>query len=211
MVTVRLATAAFVLLLSSWAVVQGCRIVAFGAGRDNPPGKGDNFRTRQPPPVASGTAAAKSGAGTPDAQTSPGAGMVDGRGRADRLFARLAARPLSSTDWLSLAGAWTMSGARQDQILSALTMSYLTGPNEGAVMLERALFGVLSWENLPEDMRDRTIHDLAGALLETEITRGGFAITRSVLVAKPPDVRSRIAEMLLAEHAPAQMLAQIGL
>jgi hypothetical protein len=138
-------------------------------------------------------------------------GSGDAGKRTQALANLLELRPLASIDWLSLAGMRVVAAAPQEQVLSALTMSRITGPNEGAVMLQRGMFGLLEWEQLPEDVRVQTTRDLAGALVEGPVTDGGIIVIKGLLTRKPAETRSAIAAMLSSQQVSAARLAQLGL
>jgi hypothetical protein len=131
--------------------------------------------------------------------------------RGDALGEVLAVQPSSSMDWLSLAGTRVATGDSKARILSALRMSYLTGPNEGGVMFERGLFGLLQWGILPEAVRDRTSRDLAGAILDDAVSDSGLRILKSVLAGKPAETRSELTAQLASQRVPPTLLARIGL
>jgi hypothetical protein len=103
-----------------------------------------------------------------EASATPVAGPSDQAGakkRIDELTTVLSLRPMSSMNWLSLAGMRLVTGQPPEQVLSALAMSSLTGPNEDAIMYQRGVFELLQWEALPIDFRRRAIRDLSGAML----------------------------------------------
>jgi hypothetical protein len=103
-----------------------------------------------------------------EASATPVAGPSDQVGakkRIDELTAVLSLRPMSSMNWLSLAGMRLVTGQPPEQVFSALAMSSLTGPNEHAIMYQRGVFELLQWEALPIDFRKRAIRDLSGAML----------------------------------------------
>jgi len=135
----------------------------------------------------------------------------DTRRRAEGLAAILSVHPLSSTDWLSLSGIWLVTGQPYERVLGALAMSSVTGPNEGSVMLQRAIFGLLQWEVLPAESRQRTIGDLAKALLETAVQDTEINPARNVLAGKSEEVRREIADRLSAAGVVATELARMGL
>jgi len=145
------------------------------------------------------------------AQARSGALPIDATRWADGLTSLLEVRPLTPAGWLSLAGTRVVSGAPEAQVLSALTMSRISGPNEGAVTLQRGIFGLLQWETLPQEDRRKTARDLAGAMLAGSITGDAASIIRGVLAAKLRDVRAEISGMLGAEQVPSSRLTQIGL
>ena len=135
----------------------------------------------------------------------------DARRRADGLSAILAVHPLSSADWLSLSGMRLVTGQPYEQVLGALAMSWVTGPNEGSVMLQRGIFGLLQWEVLPAEPRQRTIADLAEALLGTAVQDGEINPAKNVLAGKSEEVRREIADRLSAAGVAAAELARMGL
>jgi hypothetical protein len=135
-------------------------------------------------------------------------GPADAQRRADPSAMLLAVRPLSSTDWLSLAGLRVASGAPNNGFRSALVMSYLAGPNED-IMLQRGIFGVLQWEKLTDADRHRVVRDLAGAVTGNAIPDSGTI--KLILDQQSSNVRSDIRTMLGAEQIPAADLGRIGL
>jgi hypothetical protein len=144
-------------------------------------------------------------------QSSAGTGVATRAQRTEQLTALLATKPLSSIDWLALAGSRVTDAASEDKILTALTMSYVTGPNEGAVMLQRGIFGLIEWDILPKQGHERTIRDLSGAIQGAMVSDQANDVIRGILVAKPADTRSEIATMLAAERVPEKRLVAFGL
>ena len=137
---------------------------------------------------------------------------VDGaRKRADDLSELLSVRPLSSVNWLSLSGMRLVAGRNEKEVLSALEMSWVTGPNEGSIMLQRGVFGVLLWETLSPDARRRVIDDLAGAMLGTPVGESELNGVKNVLSEKSVDIRQEIAGLMQAGSIPATQLARLGL
>lgn len=123
----------------------------------------------------------------------------------------LAARPMSSIAWLSLAGMRVATGQPYGTILAALKMSSVTGPNEAEVMWERGIFCLLQWEALPPDFQQRAIVDLAGPILTGIVNEPGQQLIRGVLSAKAPQVQAQVASMLQIQGVTAEDLKQIGL
>jgi hypothetical protein len=136
--------------------------------------------------------------------------IEDARRRAADLTALLAVGPLSTMDWLSLAGA-QLGTAQPAGFLAALTMSSVTGPNEGAVMLQRAIFGLLEWEVLPAKARERASVDLAGIISGDGLGDGATTVAKNVLRAKSAEVRSEIAGLLRARGVSTGEFARLGL
>ena len=133
------------------------------------------------------------------------------RNRADDLNALLSVRPLSSVNWLSLSGMRLAAGQSETEVLSALEMSWVTGPNEGSVMLHRGVFGILLWETLPPDARRRVVDDVAGAILGTPVGDSEVNLIKNVLSQKSVDIRQEIASLMQARSVPASELARLGL
>ena len=142
----------------------------------------------------------------------PGASDFDGaRERAESLAALLSVRPLSSENWLSFAGMRLVTAQPYKEVLAALSMSSVTGPNEGRVMWQRGIFGLLLWQALPPEARRRTIGDLAGAIRETSVGDGEMRVAKIVLSAKSAEARSQISDLLRAEGVTEAKLDRIGL
>jgi cytochrome c-type biogenesis protein CcmH/NrfG len=159
--------------------------------------------------MARGAELVRAAPAAPPQQTVPG--PSDLAARIEALSRQLGVRPLSSSDWLALAGMRVAAGAPEDAVASELRMSYLTGPNEAPVMFRRGVFGLLQWQSLPETVRADTIRDLAGVLDEATATDARLDVIKGVIAAKPADARSQIAAMLGSEQVPAARLVRIGL
>ena len=127
------------------------------------------------------------------------------------LIEKLSIRPLSSTDWLSLAGMRLVTAAPHAEVLGALTMSSITGPNEGAVMWQRGIFSLLQWEALAADTRERTIADLAGVIADGAFNDSQIGQARIVASSKSPATRSEIGSKLIGAAVPSTIVAQMGL
>ena len=138
-------------------------------------------------------------------------GSADQRERAHDLVALLAARPLSPNHWLSLAAMRLGPGKPYAQVLAALKMSWVTGPNEAEPMWRRGLFGLLQWPLLPPAARSRTLRDLAGVITSGVFDDAEASLAKTVLVAKSARTRAEIAEGLRANLVPRADLARLGL
>jgi hypothetical protein len=135
----------------------------------------------------------------------------DTQRRSANLTELLAVRPLAASEWLSLAGMRLVTGQPYAEIVAALAMSSVTGPNEGAVMVQRAIFGLLQWEALPPEARQRTVDDLAGAIRGSVVGDSAMTVAKNLLRAKSPEVRSEIAGLLQADRVPMTDLVRMGL
>jgi hypothetical protein len=137
---------------------------------------------------------------------------VDGaRKRADDLSALLSLQPMSPVNWLSLSGMRLISGQSEKEVLAALEMSWVTGPNEGSIMLQRGIFGVMLWEILSTDARGRVIADLAGAILGMPTDDNELKAANNVLATKSVDIQEELATRLKAEGISATQLLRLGL
>jgi hypothetical protein len=206
---VRSLTAFAVIGLSLVAIVQGCGIVGFVSARADAAARADRadaLRSWIAVPGVAGEALTAMLSRLADPTDTDAA-----RQRSETLSAILALQPLSTMNWLSLAGARLISQEAYDQVLAALTMSWLTGANEGSVMVQRGTFGLLQWEILSPAIRSRVIADLAGALLETTVRDGEIGPARTVLATKSADTRQEIAGLLHAQGVAANDLVRMGL
>jgi hypothetical protein len=138
-------------------------------------------------------------------------GLADGaeqdtlRRREDRLVQLLAIKPGASWAWLALAATRDGLNAPRAGIDAAFVMSGVTGPAEGALMLERSLLGILLWEKASRDAHARTLTDLCGlpAFDPWKI--------RLVLTTKAAPVRADIRAGLEANNCSPATIKSVGL
>jgi hypothetical protein len=123
----------------------------------------------------------------------------------------LAERPLSSADWLSLAGMRLALGRPNKEILAALSLSLVTGPDEGGVMWQRGVFSLLAWERLSTNARDLAVTDLSRPLVDGMVGDAGTAPAKGILATKSPEARSQIKSQLATEGVSEKMLERLGL
>ena len=205
----RLLTALAVLGLCGFALSRGWEITQFAEARSRLGAHEKQNDAVKRWAAAPGLTAAALAASL--ARVTDTGDIDDARRRADGLSAILAVHPLSSADWLSLSGMRLVTGEPYERVLGALAMSSVTGPNEGSVMLQRGIFGLLQWEVLPVEPRQRTIADLAEALLGTAVQDGEINPAKNVLAGKSAEVRREIADRLSAAGVAAPELARMGL
>ena len=125
--------------------------------------------------------------------------------RRETLAAILSVAPLSSPNWLSLSGMYLVTDQPMEQVLGALMLSMVTGPNEGYLMGERGIFGVSLWEDLSPDLKRHVGMDLAA---EEILKNGKF---RDVLSTKSEGVRSEVRSAMLATGlAPKEVERRLG-
>ena len=205
----RVLTALAVLGLCGLAMVGGLNTVLFciaGAGPARHAHRADAVRPWTAVPGLAGAALQASLTSLADPTDIDGARM-----RAEHLAAILAVKPSSSMHWLALAGMWLAAGQPTDKVLAALAMSSLTGANQGDVMSQRGIFGLLKWEILPPDVRRRVAADIAGAILGNTISDRERNVAERILAIKSPDARQEIVALFRAEGLAARDLARIGL
>jgi len=189
--------------------VHGWRIVSFAQARARAaPG---DLQAKAVRPWIAETGLAVAALETSLAQAADAADAEAVRRREADLAAILSVAPLSSTHWLSLAGLRLVAAHPYEQVVAALTMSWVTGGNEGGLMLQRGLFGLLQWEVLPGDARKRTIADIAGVVVGTSVQDVDFSRAKSVLGGKSPDMRREVSDLLRAQGVSPADLARMGL
>ena len=111
--------------------------------------------------------------------------------RREALSAILSIKPLSSMDWLLLSGMQLITDQPMEQVLGALLLSTMTGPNEGYVMPDRGIFGASLWEDLSPDLRRHAAMDLVAgeipqdgkfqAVLSTKSERTQYELRAAIL------------------------------
>ncbi len=119
--------------------------------------------------------------------------------RRELLSAILSIEPLSSMDWLSLSKAELMTHQSMEDVFGSLELSVLTGPNEGYVMGERAVFALSLWDRLPADLKRHTAGDVAAMMFSrTPAEAEMLGKIRAVLAAQPDRVRNEVREAVVA-------------
>jgi hypothetical protein len=132
--------------------------------------------------------------------------------RRDQLLRYLSVRPLSSSGWLSLAEDRLSTGQPMDKVRSSLFMSALTGPHEGEVMVNRAMFGLTIWPLLSPDLKRRIANDLTETLPKLGyLSTTGQLRLQSILSRKNKTEAESIKEALLASGLTPIQLTTIGL
>jgi len=117
--------------------------------------------------------------------------------------------PLSSSNWLSLSGLQLITDQPMDQVFDSLELSMLTGPNEGDVAGERAVFAVSLWQRLPADLKNRAVLDVATIIFPlTQAEADAVGKFRAVLATEPDWVRNELREALVATGVRPQDIEQ---
>jgi hypothetical protein len=203
----RLATGAIVVGLCVFAVSRGLVILGFAiATQETSEGRASQIDGWFNTPLVATMALDQALDTAADAN-----GVATAQRRDDFLSELLSHRPLSPMAWLSLAAERQADGASQRDVLAALKMSALTGPNEAPVMWRRGMFSLQQWETLDPDFQRQTVRDLAGTIGQQLLDDSNVEQIRGVLSRKSTETRAQITSLLQAERLDAKDLAEIGL
>jgi hypothetical protein len=117
--------------------------------------------------------------------------------------------PASTATWEALAEVRKARGESMDRVLAAFRMSVLTGSHEGYFMMQRAVFGVKYWNEMPEQDRRTVVRDLLGSF-GPDAGAAGLTL-RKIMAAKSQIERDEIKAALLASgHATKGLLQELG-
>jgi hypothetical protein len=118
-----------------------------------------------------------------------------------------AGSPTSTATWQALAEIRKARGESMESVLAAFRMSALTGSHEGYFMMQRAIFGLEHWNELPEEDRETVVRDIlssSGYIAEPRY--------RKILAAKSEPERDNIRAALLASGlATTNVLHALGM
>jgi hypothetical protein len=195
---VGLLTASVVVAICLWSIWEGAAIVRFAIAKSESSPLERWFEVRGLAFTAR------------EAALTPVDGSSDDKAthaRRDELAQILVMEPLSSYYWVELADVRTETHDPLPEVIDALEMSFVTGPNEDYVMVQRGMFGIWVWEKLPPDERDRTAANLALSRISDEKA----AWLRQTLAEKTEVVRQEIRTALQAHGFATAKLERIGL
>jgi len=132
--------------------------------------------------------------------------------RRQTLSALVSIKPMSSYDWLAVSGLQFVTDRPMEQVFDSLELSMLTGPNEGYVMGERAVFAVSLWERLPSDLKSHVAIDVAGMMdIRTPEEGAEVGKLQAVLATQPEWVRNELREAVVATGvAPKEIEKHLG-
>jgi hypothetical protein len=137
-------------------------------------------------------------------------GAADANARLAATADLLSRAPLDSGAWAMLAAMRFASGAPVEKGVSALSMSNLTGPNEGRIMATRAVLAIPLWRVLPPLSRRWAVHDLVAGW--AQITEARHAVLRASLRQQDAPTREEIrVALLLAGEGAGEVAAALGL
>jgi len=110
---------------------------------------------------------------------------------------------------LALALGFTITDQPMEQVFDSLELSMLTGPNEGHVMGERAVFAVSLRDRLPADLKRHAAVDVAFPRTPEEGAEIGKF--QAVLATEPEWVRNELREAIVATGvSPKQIEKHLG-
>jgi hypothetical protein len=196
-VTIRLLTAIVLIVISGVAVAQGWGIVRFFLASTNIVSSEKRARTADAWRATSGVISTALNDALAD-ETSQSDIIAAYRQR-ELASAILAIKPLSPMDWLTLSKAELMTHQPMEDVVGSLELSMLTGPNEGYVMGERAVFALSLWEKLPADLKRRAAIDVAAMMFPRTPAEGEMlGKIRAALAGQPDRVRNELREAVVA-------------
>jgi hypothetical protein len=209
-VTIRLLTAIALIVISGVVVAQGWGIVRFFLAGMNIVSSEKRARIADAWRATSGITSTVLKDELAD-ETNQSDIIAAYRGR-ELLSAILAIKPMSSMDWLSLSRMELITHRSIEDVLGSLDLSMLTGPNEGYVMGERAVFALSLWERLPADLKRHVAVDVA-AMMSPRTPAEGEIVgkIRAVLAAQPHGVRNEVRDAVVATGvSPKEIEKQLG-
>jgi hypothetical protein len=196
-IDVRLATAVVIIGICSFSVAWGWRIVHFSLAMANVGSSEKRADVINSWSSVTGVASRALQAELTDKIDISDAKAVSGRRAA--LASILAIEPLNSADWLSLSGLQFATDRPMQQVFDSLELSVLTGPTEGYIMAERAIFALSLWERLPPDLKSHVAIDLSPMIFPRTPAEGAEGEKfRAVLATKPERVRKELRDALVA-------------
>jgi hypothetical protein len=196
-VTIRLLTAIVLIVVCGVAVAQGWGIVRFFLASTNIVSSEKRARIADAWRATSGITS--TALNDELADESSQSDIIAAYRRRELLSAILSIKPLSSMDWLLLSRTGLMTHQSMKDVFGSLELSMLTGPNEGYVMGERAVFAISLWENLAADLKRHAAADVAATMFPRTPAEGEMlGKIRAVLAAQPDWVRNEVREAVVA-------------
>jgi hypothetical protein len=195
--TIRLLTTIALIVIAGMAVAQGWGIVRFFLAGTNIVSAEKRARIGDAWRATSGTISTALNDDLADETNQ--SDIIAAYRRRELLSAILSIKPLSSGDWLALSKAELITHQPIEDVFGSLELSMLTGPNEGYVMGERALFALSLWERLPADLKRHAATDAAAMIIPRTPAEGEvLGKIRAVLATQPESVRNELREAIVA-------------
>src|SRR5215472_3337783 len=202
-VTIRLLTAIALIVTSGVAVAEGWGIVRFFLASTNIVSSEKRARTADAWRATSGVISTALNDELADETSQPD--IITAYRQRELASAILSIKPLSSMDWLALSKAELMTDQPMEDVFGSLTLSMLTGPNEGYIIEDRRFFGVSLWEKLSPDLKRRVARDAAVGELPFNDKFKAFVSNQ------PEQVRNNLREALLATGlSPKEVDERLG-
>jgi hypothetical protein len=195
--TICLLTAVALIVISGVTVTQGCGILRFFLAGTNIVSSEQRARVADAWRATSGitSTALKDELADETNQID----VIAAYRRRELLYAILSIKPLSSMDWLALSRAELMTHQSMEDVFGSLQLSVLTGPNEGYVTGERAIFALSLWDQLPADLKRHAAGDVAAMMFPRTPAEGEMlGKIQAVLAAQPDRVRNELREAVIA-------------
>jgi hypothetical protein len=207
---IRLCTAIAIMAICGFSIAQGSRIARFSLAMVNIESlekRTDIINAWTAIPGLASTALHADLTGEIDPSDLPAANR-----RRETLSSIVSIKPMSSVDWLWLSGVQLVTDQPMEQVLESLQLSVMTGPNEAPVMIERGIFGVSLWENLPRDLKSRAAVDLGPMIYARTPAEGAQnGKFQAVLATKSDLVRNELRKALVATGiSPKEIEQRLG-
>jgi len=134
------------------------------------------------------------------------------RAAVDNALRELAAgSPTSVAAWQALVAYRVTTGAPVKSVLAAFRMSALTGSHEGYFVMQRAIFGLEHWSDLPEADRRTVTRDILLTVPTWDFGRRGERY-RPILAKKSSAERDDIRASLTATgRASSEIMQALGM
>jgi hypothetical protein len=204
---IRFWTAVVMIGMCGFAVARGLRIVQFSvamANVDTPEQRAEIAKTWHSVAEVAPTALRANLAYPID----PSDQKADNY-RRQTLTTLVSIKPMSSYSWLSLSNLQLISDQPMEQVFDSLELSMLTGPNEGDVAAQRAVYAVSLWQRLPADLKNRAVLDVATMIFpQTQVEAEEIGKFRAVLATEPDWVRDELRQALVASGVRPQDIEQ---
>lgn len=208
----RIVTSLGIIALSSACIFKAWEVFRFSLVEGSVAAASERAKIYSPWTDTSGVAARAMEGLLP--RTGTGDNLANAIDRRNQLSRFLSIRPLSSAGWLLLAENKLSTGQPIDKVRGSLVMSALTGPHEGRVMLDRAVFGLTIWPLLSPELQQRITNDLAETLpvLGYLSGSGSEGLRLSIALSRRSKLEvENIKKSLRAAGVSTEQLSTIGL
>jgi hypothetical protein len=126
----------------------------------------------------------------------------------DALDEVVKASPTTVAMWQARSAYQLAHGAPVERVLPGFRMSVLVGSHEGYFMLQRAMFGLEHWRDLPEEDRLSVVRDMIGSAVQFA-PGWGAGRYRNIFAGKSPAERADIRAAVIASGRASKELLQV--